>query len=60
MPAFIAIALIEMVGGPPISTAMPIGIASSVVLGKTSDLVLFFFFGRSGAGMPMSWQGERR
>ena len=45
-----------MVGGPPTSTSGPAGIGSTELIGSISDLAAFFFLGRGGAGMPMSWQ----
>ncbi len=53
---FIAIACIEIVGGPLTNTSGPAGTDSTVVVGNSSDLAVAFFVGRGGAGMPMSWQ----
>ena len=56
MPNFIAIAMSEMVGGPPINTGMPFGTASTTEVGSSSDFGLVCGFFRIGEGMPMSWQ----
>ena len=54
--AFMAMAIMSMVGGPPIITMGPMGTDSTTVVGSMSDLATAFFFMRGGAGMPMSWQ----
>jgi hypothetical protein len=51
-----AIAVIEIVGGPPIITIGPAGMQRTTVTGSTSDLATAFFLSRGIAGMPMSWQ----
>ncbi len=55
-PSFIPMAIIEIVGGPPIRTGGPAGIGRTTLVGSTSDLVLLFFFGLGGGGMPTHWQ----
>ena len=54
MTPFMAMAIILMVGGPPMSTSGPMGTHSTTVVGSISDLATDFFFSRGGAGMPMS------
>ena len=53
---FIAIAIMLMVGGPPMRTTFPIGMHNTTVVGSISDFATDFFLGLGGAGMPMSWQ----
>src|SRR4029453_1869794 len=56
IPTFMPRAINEIVGAPPTRTGGPAGIGSTTLVGKTSDLILLFFFGlmRGIGGIPIS------